>query len=82
MLLRLSVPEREGGKSVYLTDFEPEFLKQSTIFYRLEAVERLESGDAGLYLRNVRWILKFNADIRSNKDWPRKRIGLHITCRQ
>jgi cullin 3 len=53
ILLRLTVPEREGGKSVYLTDFEPEFLKRSAEFYRLEAIEFLETGDAPQYLRNV-----------------------------
>lgn len=47
------MPEREGGRNVYLTDFEPEFLKRSAEFYRLEAIAFLEKGDASLYLRNV-----------------------------
>jgi cullin 3 len=53
VLLRLNVPEREGGQNVYATDFEPEFLKRSIEYYKIEALERLESGDAALYLRNV-----------------------------
>jgi len=53
ILLRLTVPEREGGRNVYLTDFEPEFLKRSGEFYRLEAIQFLERGDAPQYLRNV-----------------------------
>jgi hypothetical protein len=53
VLLRLAGPEREGGKSVYLTDFEPEFLRRSGEFYKLEAVEVLERGDSSQYLRNV-----------------------------
>lgn len=57
ILLRLTVPEREGGKNVYLTDFEPEFLKRSAEFYRLEAIEFLETGDAPQYLRNVSQIV-------------------------
>jgi cullin 3 len=62
ILLRLTVPEREGGKNVYLTDFEPEFLKRSAEFYRLEAVEFLETGDAPQYLRNVGRAVTCNAD--------------------
>lgn len=54
ILLRLTVPEREGGKNVYLLDFEPEFLRRSEEFYEMEAVEMLETGDAPQYLRNVR----------------------------
>lgn len=53
ILLRLTVPEREGGRNVYLTDFEPEFLKRSGEFYRLEAIVFLDAGDAPQYLRNV-----------------------------
>jgi cullin 3 len=53
ILLRLTVPEREGGRNVYLTDFEPEFLKRSAEFYRLEAIDFLQTGDASQYLRNV-----------------------------
>lgn len=53
ILLRLTAPEREGGENVYLTDFEPEFLRRSAEFYKLEAVEMLETGDASQYLRNV-----------------------------
>jgi cullin 3 len=58
ILLRL-VPshEREGGivgQSVYLSDFEPEFLRRSGEFYEREAGEMLERGDASQYLRNVR----------------------------
>jgi cullin 3 len=51
VLLRLT--DDRDGKNVYLSDFEPEFLRRSGEFYRLEASEMLESGDAGLYLRNV-----------------------------
>jgi len=54
ILLRLTVPEREGGQNVYLTDFEPEFLRRSAEFYSMEAVDMLERGNAGLYLENVR----------------------------
>jgi len=57
ILLRLTVPEREGGRNVYLTDFEPEFLKRSAEFYRLEAIEFLETGDAPQYLRNVSYLV-------------------------
>ena len=57
VLLRLTVPDREGGKSVYLMDFEPEFLRRSAEFYKVEAVEMLETGDAPQYLRNVRFVL-------------------------
>lgn len=53
VLLRLHNPEREGGKNVYLTDFEPEFLRRSGDFYKREAEDMLESGDASLYLKNV-----------------------------
>lgn len=53
VLLRLAGPEREGAKTVYVTDFEPEFLRRSGEFYKLEAVEQLEKGDAAQYLRNV-----------------------------
>lgn len=56
ILLRLTAPEREGGKNIYLTDFEPEFLKRSAEFYRLEALEMLENAGASRYLLNVsRW---------------------------
>ena len=54
ILLRLTNPERDGGKNVYLSDFEPEFLRRSAEFYEMEAVEMLETGDAAQYLRNVR----------------------------
>ena len=67
ILLRLTVPEREGGKNVYLTDFEPEFLKRSAEFYRLEAIEFLETGDAPQYLRNVSQILTGRADDQVEK---------------
>lgn len=53
ILLRLTVPEREGGKNVYLTDFEPEFLKRSAEFYRIEALEFMENAGASMYLLNV-----------------------------
>ncbi|ORY31654.1 Cullin [Naematelia encephala] len=56
ILLRLGVDERaqrEGGRNVYLADFEPEFLRRSAEFYAAEAVEMLETGDAPNYLRNV-----------------------------
>ena len=53
VLLRLHNPEREGGRMVYTTDFEPEFLRRSGEFYKREAEEMLEGGDAGAYLRNV-----------------------------
>ncbi|WVR09639.1 hypothetical protein IAU60_006712 [Kwoniella sp. DSM 27419] len=62
VLLRLTTPEREGGKTVYVTDFEPEFLRRSAEFYRLEAVDMLETGDAAHYLRNVERRLAEEAD--------------------
>lgn len=46
-----------GGRSVYATDFEPEFLRRSGEFYENEAGEVLERGDAALYLRNVSILL-------------------------
>ncbi|WWC64830.1 uncharacterized protein I303_107444 [Kwoniella dejecticola CBS 10117] len=62
ILLRLNVPEREGGKTVYVMDFEPEFLKRSAEFYGLEAVDELEKGDAAQYLRRVERRLAEEAD--------------------
>lgn len=62
ILLRLqdpSVPITETAagalakRSVYATDFEPEFLRRSGEFYEIEAGEWLERGDAAEYLRNV-----------------------------
>ncbi|KJE03153.1 Cullin 3 [Cryptococcus gattii NT-10] len=53
ILLRLHVPEREGGASVYQQDFEPEFLRRSGEWYEYEAGEKLVKGDASLYLSNV-----------------------------
>ncbi|EIW72022.1 hypothetical protein TREMEDRAFT_70610 [Tremella mesenterica DSM 1558] len=53
ILLRLTLSEREGGKSVYSTDFEPEFLRNSADYYRAEALEIIERGDASRYLQNV-----------------------------
>jgi hypothetical protein len=64
VLLRLT--DDRDGKNVYLSDFEPEFLRRSGEFYRLEASEMLESGDAGLYLRNVGGLPVLRADFRSN----------------
>lgn len=52
-LLRLDNPERLGGRTVYATDFEPEFLRRSAEFYRFEAEARLGLSDAPAYLRNV-----------------------------
>lgn len=54
-LLRLENSEALGGATVYSTDFEPEFLRRSTEFYRHEAMIMLDSGDAPAYLRNVSW---------------------------
>ncbi|WRT70000.1 uncharacterized protein IL334_006993 [Kwoniella shivajii] len=62
ILLRLNVPEREGGKTVYVTDFEPEFLRRSAEFYGLEAVEELDKNDAAQYLRRVERRLAEEAD--------------------
>lgn len=53
ILLRLQVPEREGGASVYQQDFEPEFLRRSGEWYEYEAGEELIKSDASLYLSNV-----------------------------
>lgn len=53
ILLRLHVPEREGGASVYQQDFEPEFLRRSGEWYEYEAGEELAKSDASLYLSNV-----------------------------
>lgn len=52
-LLRLDNPDSMGGRTVYATDFEPEFLRRSAEFYRSEALTLLEQGDAPAYLRNV-----------------------------
>lgn len=52
ILLRLS-DQTEPARSVYVTDFEPEFLRRSGEFYEAEAGEVLERGDAAVYLRNV-----------------------------
>ncbi|WVQ83655.1 hypothetical protein IAT38_005798 [Cryptococcus sp. DSM 104549] len=62
ILLRLAVSEREGGKTVYLTDFEPEFLRRSDEFYKMEALEMLETGNAAGYLRNVDRRLREESD--------------------
>ncbi|CAD6563777.1 MAG: Cullin-3 [Tremellales sp. Tagirdzhanova-0007] len=62
ILLRLTGSEREAGKNVYLTDFEPEFLRRSSEFYSMEAVDMLETGDASRYLRNVERRLAEEAD--------------------
>ncbi|WVQ66720.1 uncharacterized protein L199_004909 [Kwoniella botswanensis] len=62
ILLRLHVSEREGGKNVYLMDFEPEFLKRSAEFYELEAIDELDKGDAASYLRRVERRLAEEAD--------------------
>ncbi|KIR73027.1 Cullin 3, partial [Cryptococcus deuterogattii CA1014] len=53
ILLRLKVPERDGGASVYQQDFEPEFLRRSGEWYEYEAGEELVKSDASLYLSNV-----------------------------
>lgn len=52
-LLRLDNPERLGGRTVYATDFEPEFLRRSSEFYNQESNALLAHGDAPSYLRNV-----------------------------
>lgn len=52
ILLRLTDPNL-GDRSVYMTDFEPEFLRRSGEFYEAEAGEVLEKGDAAVYLWNV-----------------------------
>lgn len=52
-LQRLTNPARLGGRSVYATDFEPEFLRRSGEFYRHEAIAQLVIGDSSAYLRNV-----------------------------
>lgn len=57
-LLRLDNPERLGGRTVYATDFEPELLRRSAEFYRLEALAKLEANDAPGYLRNVSAVLR------------------------
>ncbi|KAK6909140.1 Cullin 3 [Kwoniella mangroviensis CBS 10435] len=62
ILLRLHVSEREGGKNVYLMDFEPEFLNRSAEFYELEAIDELDKGDAASYLRRVEHRLAEEAD--------------------
>ncbi|ORX40451.1 Cullin [Kockovaella imperatae] len=58
ILLRLSI----NDSNVYLADFEPEFLRRSADFYKLEAVTMLEKGDSALYLRNVERRLIEEAD--------------------
>lgn len=52
ILLRLDNP-MTPGHTVYVTDFEPEFLRRSSEFYRLESIAQLDTGDAPSYLRNV-----------------------------
>lgn len=52
-LQRLENPARVGGRSVYATDFEPEFLRRSGEFYKHEAMSQLVVGDSSAYLRNV-----------------------------
>lgn len=79
VLLRLAAPDREGGKSVYVTDFEPEFLRRSGEFYKLEALDVLERGDSSLYLKNVRFTSSLDAHGRSNGAWRKKQIVQHIT---
>lgn len=53
ILLRLQAPGMEEGKTVYSTDFEPIFLDRSSEYYKAEAADLLERGDAAAYLRNV-----------------------------
>ena len=53
ILLRLSASSIDGSPNIYLEDFEPEFLRRSAEFYKLEAMNMLENGDAAFYLRNV-----------------------------
>ena len=80
ILLRLNVTEKEGGKNVYLTDFEPEFLGRSTEFYQLEAVEMLDGGDASLYLRNVCYCRSSALMVvRSKSVWLKKQTVQPIT---
>ena len=80
ILLRLTLPEREGGKNVYLSDFEPEFLRRSAEFYQVEATEVLESGDASRYLKNVSRNRKGRAQVRWKGDSSKKRIAPRTTC--
>lgn len=68
-LLRLENPERLGGRSVYATDFEPEFLRRSAEFYRQEAVAQLVKGDSSAYLRDVERRLSEENDRTAHYLW-------------
>ncbi|GMK56833.1 hypothetical protein CspeluHIS016_0306730 [Cutaneotrichosporon spelunceum] len=68
-LIRLDNPERLGGRSVYSTDFEPEFLRRSSQFYRQEAVAQLANADSSAYLRNVERRLSEESDRTAHYLW-------------
>ncbi|BEJ15327.1 hypothetical protein CspHIS471_0410940 [Cutaneotrichosporon sp. HIS471] len=68
-LIRLENPERLGGRSVYATDFEPEFLRRSSQFYRQEAVAQLVKADSSAYLRNVERRLSEESDRTAHYLW-------------
>jgi hypothetical protein len=57
ILALLRVPDKNrrfgSGKSVYVVDFEPVFLKKSEAFYSQEAESSLQTLDASAYLRQV-----------------------------
>lgn len=81
-LLRLENPEAMGGRTVYVTSFEPEFLRRSKDFYGQEAVAMLERGDAPAYLRNVSGVALGHALIpRSRLGSRRRPTGRQTTCR-
>jgi hypothetical protein len=52
----LDLSEREGGASIYETDFEKGFLEWTAEFYREEGERLVEDCEAGVYLRKVRLI--------------------------
>ncbi|KLT38707.1 Cullin-domain-containing protein [Cutaneotrichosporon oleaginosum] len=68
-LLRLENSERLGGRSVYSTDFEPEFLRRSAEFYRQEAIAQLVKADSSAYLRNVERRLSEENDRTAHYLW-------------
>jgi cullin 3 len=75
-LLRLENPERLGGRSVYATDFEPEFFRRSAEFYRQEAVAQLVKADSSAYLRNVERRLSEESDRTAHYLWSNTSASL------
>lgn len=51
--------------TVYSKHFEPDFLKESEMFYKLEGETLLDTCDAPTYLERVRALILFSSKIRS-----------------